>query len=319
MAHNINRTNGRDAFAFTGDRKSIWHGLGQEIRPDALWTEVHKAAGLDWQVVKVPAYTRRPDGLFAVIPDHYATIRSDTHDALGVVGDRYEPVQNAEAFQWLDAFHGLRYSTAGALGRGERVFIVAEFPDLDFSVRGEQVRNYLLFTSTHDGSGSVEGGFTPTRVVCQNTLNLALGTGLDRHFRVRHTASWKDGLKQAERIIGLNRTYCEGLAQVAESLAAQRLTREQAEGLYTVLVPDPEDAKPTRAQNVRAELLTLFESGHGNRGESRWDWLNGAVEYADHARTIRGANKAESRFTSSMFGSAQAFKQRAFDLAVAAY
>jgi phage/plasmid-like protein (TIGR03299 family) len=316
MSANIERRNGRDSMAYRAKTGAPWHGLGQTLPDNPSLAEVISAAQLDYRVALRPCYQRQSDGIFVPIEDKYAIYRTDTEDALGVVGERYTPIQNTEAFSWLEAFTGLTYDTAGALGRGERAWIMAAFDELDFYVadrKSERIQNNLLITTTHDGSGSVMVAMTPTRVVCQNTLTVGL-RGASRLVKIRHTKNWSDKLAEAERVMALNRKHSWALIEACDRLALTPMSRDEAVAAFAELVPG--DA--TRSANIRGELLSLFEFGTGNRGETRWDWLNAVTEYSDHTRTVRGQHKAEQRFKSAVLdGSAVAFKQRAFDLVVA--
>lgn len=319
MGHRLNQhSSGEFSMAFRGKREAIWHGLGQEIPEDSSFDQVIELAHLGYEVKLEPIRLASEEGWLEPINTHKATVRQDTRQVLGVVGSRYHVVQNVDAFRALERIPDLRIDTAGAFGKGERVWILGEDKGGAFTIRGEEMKSYLLFANSHDGSQMVTAGFTPTRVVCWNTFSMAMRGGLKNQVSIRHTANWSHELSEWERVLELNRKFVASLKEKGEELALRMLSHTQALEMFAELVPDSVDAKvSTRTENMRGELMTLFQFGAGNRGESRWDWLNAAIEYTDFYRSTKGKDKAESRMKSSLFGSGVALKQRAFELAVA--
>ncbi len=154
-------------------REVPWHGLGVRVESALCSADALKMSGLDWNVVQHSIMTDTGD----VIPGYKANIRDKDNRVLGVVTDRYKVVQNAEAFAFTDALlgEGVRYETAGSLQEGRKIWLLAKLPD-KYVIADEQIEPYLVFSSSHDGSGAIKVAMTPVRVVCQNTLNLALST-----------------------------------------------------------------------------------------------------------------------------------------------
>ena len=171
MAHNLATTNGKTAMMYVGEVP--WHRLGTKLDQPATAREAITAAGLDYRVELKPLKT--DDG--NDVPTRKATVRTDTNQVLGVVGNGYVPVQNFQAFGFLDAVvadGGLRYHTAGALGRGEKIWMLAKLPgQIQVKNSADIVDKFLLLSNAHDGSAALRVYFTPIRVVCQNTLSLA--------------------------------------------------------------------------------------------------------------------------------------------------
>jgi phage/plasmid-like protein (TIGR03299 family) len=189
MAHNLFYNEQTDKVSFFSVKEKAWHGLGQIVADYPTSAEAIRYAGLDYTVEKRPLFTNAlnndltgfdPD--FATskldVPAFFATVRNDNDSVLGVVGKDYEVVQNADAFQFFDAIvgggDGIKYETAGALGKGERIFITAKLPDYIKVGKQDMIEQYLFLTTSHDGFGSITAAFTPTRIVCNNTLNAAL-------------------------------------------------------------------------------------------------------------------------------------------------
>ena len=164
-------------------RETPWHGLGRIIMDAPASREALELAGLDWQVESRNIYS----GTGAMIPGYRANVRSTDDAVLGVVSDRYRIVQNEEAFQFTDDLlgEGVTYETAGSLQGGKKVWMLARLPR-KYLIAGDQVEPSLVIFNSHDGSSGVKVAMTPIRVVCQNTLNLALNTA-KRSWTARHT------------------------------------------------------------------------------------------------------------------------------------
>jgi phage/plasmid-like protein (TIGR03299 family) len=216
MAHQLLIENGRASMFYVDSPP--WHGLGTRLAAPPTSREAIEAAGLGWTVAKVPLYgvggTR-----FAVPPDRFALLREDLigHQdghVLGIAGPEYVPLQNRRAFDFFDPLvqdgHAW-YETAGALGRGERVWIQARLAgDLEIAP-GDRVKRFLLLSNSHDGTSSVQIHLTPVRVVCNNTLIAALFDG--RPISIRHDLNMAGRLEQAKVLLGLVNQRYEGTSR----------------------------------------------------------------------------------------------------------
>jgi phage/plasmid-like protein (TIGR03299 family) len=184
MAHQINFNQKTGKNSFMSVKEKAWHGLGQIIDRYPTSSEAIEHAGLDYIVEKRPLFTYDtenhlgdPENDIIIpeieVPNFFATVRADTEQVLGVVGNDYEVVQNRDAFSFFDAIvgggDGILYETAGALGNGERVFITAKLPDYIRVGVKDWIEQYLFLTTTHDGLGSITAAFTPIRIVCNNS------------------------------------------------------------------------------------------------------------------------------------------------------
>ena len=322
MAHNLATANGKTSFAYYGE--SPWHGLGQKLDAPATAQEAVTAAGLDYEVQLTPVATY--DGL--TVDGRRAVVRYDKQEVLGIVSDRYVPVQNKQAFGFLDAVvaeGGLRYHTAGALGRGEKIFLLAKLPE---SIRvknsDDVVDKYLLLANSHDGSSALRVFFTPVRVVCQNTLAMAERRGHGQGVSIMHKGNLETKIREAQRVLGLAQRFYDDAADKIDSLASHYPSQEQLKLFFAALYPDPEEGKNNaRAKNIREELHRLFEQGIGHddptiKGTS-WTALNSVTEYVDRHRSTRGkddTNRASRRLDSIWFGSGANLKAKAWDLAL---
>lgn len=310
MAHNIN------SLFYYGAKP--WHKLGTEVKEAQTSAGAIEAAGLNWQVQK--HQLQRADG---VQVDAFATVRSDTLENLGVVGDVYRPLQNREAFSFFDAIVGEKaaiYHTAGALGKGETVWILAKLPGYIRVVGDDVSEKYLLLTNRHDGSGAVQVRFTPIRVVCQNTLNVALG-GTERAFKARHTGNLGLRVKSVQDYLGIVDAKAALFEQAAQRLATVQLTQEAWKNYLgkSGLLPEVKEGErpSSRAYQIIEDASRLFERGQGQdlpgaRGTA-WGAFNAVVEYVDYVRSTRNDKRAESL----LFGSGAQVKQAAWDNALA--
>ncbi|HLY73297.1 MAG TPA: DUF932 domain-containing protein [Planctomycetota bacterium] len=298
-----------------------WHGLGIALDHPANSAEAIRAAGLDW---RVELFTASAVGM--PIPGAQGVVRMDRREPIAVVGQRYVPIQNTEAFGFFDQLIGeghAVYETAGALDRGRRIWLLARLPGHVWVTREDSVGKYLLLTNSHDGTSPLRALFTPIRVVCENTLRAALGEGQSSGIKVRHVGDIRDKAKEARRLLGISLKYYDAFAGQAQAMAGCALKREALDLYLKSLVPDPEDVDPSRAVATRESLVRLFETGKGNdlptvRG-SLWAALNAVSELVDHERPVRvkpGETQNEVRWKSAQFGSGARLKERAWSEAL---
>lgn len=269
MAHNINRNEltGKDSF-FTVKEKA-WHGLGQVLEDYPTAAEAITLAGLDYQVVKQPIFTQTQEYQIGVtdemqeIKSHFATMRTDTNQILGIVGSKYEVVQNSEAFTFFDALatpeNGIQYETAGALGDGEKIFITAKMPEVIKVGRKDIIEEYIFLTTSHDGSGSIMAAFTPIRIVCNNTLNMALKNHSNAVY-IKHTANASEKLKEAARIISIADKTSLTLELLFNSWAKVKLNDMEVKKLINLaMAPNKEVFEAVATNNKAFEFSRQYE------------------------------------------------------------
>lgn len=192
-------------------REKPWHGLGVVVEEAPSSEDALRLAGLDWRVVQKSLYTNS-----GLVDGYKANVRESDNTVLGVVTDRYKVVQNTEAFAFTDNLlgEGVKYETAGSLQGGKKVWILARLPR-EYIMSGERITPYLVFSNTHDGSGAVKVAITPVRVVCNNTLNLALSTA-NRCFSMVHTGDIKGKIDEAKQTLFMADEYMEALGNEFE-------------------------------------------------------------------------------------------------------
>jgi len=294
-----------------------WHGLGVYVGDENVDSATAiKKADLAWRVAKVPAIAQGtwPEGskkageIWSTEPsDEYNLIVRNTDlRTLGMVKGRYEPLQNHEAFAFMDSLvekGAIKYHTAGSLAGGKRIWILAQIAAGTFEVvKGDPQETYLLLTTSHDGSSATLVLFTAVRVVCANTLAMALGAKGERSISVRHTKNAKAKLAAAKQSLGFATEALDKYKEVCAYLASLSMNGVEARAFLETLIPDPEKGRPARARNKRQELLDLFQGkGKGSdikgvRG-TRWGMLNAVTEYNSHKGT-----DADKRMRSVWFG-----------------
>lgn len=319
MAHNLNILDGVASMAYTGE--TPWHGLGQRADSAMTSQQAMELGRLNFKLEKCPIQAILPQDLIKIpVPNQYAIVRTDTRKALGIVGERYTIVPNAECFSFFDSIVGegkAIFHTVGALGEGEVVWIMAKLPN-DIVVKDRDIINsYLLLKTSHDGSCSVQAKFTPVRVVCQNTLSMAFNGKTE--VSIRHTETASDKLKLAHKLMGIVSQQFEETRVSFDKLASKEINSAEVTRLTTKLLK-LEDKKAddvsTRAENISLAINGLFATGKGNMGRTLWDWYNGVTEYVDHKSTVReGSNRWEAN---TFNPNRLAMKERALDLALAA-
>ena len=269
-------------------RTAPWHGLGARVEEALTSQDALHYSGLDWQVKQEPLMT----GTFKSVPGYVANVRSDNDRILGIVSDSYKVVQNEEAFAFTDALigEGVRYETAGSLDEGRKVWLLAKLPER-YQLVGEDVDPYIVFTSSHDGSGAIRVAPTPIRVVCQNTLNLALNTA-KRSWSTTHTSNVHSRLDDARNTLLFADKYMKALQQEAERLSMQRVTDKMFYNLVDKLLPVDEDAsEQTKSNNLKQRSDLIYRYFHApdlvDLPKNGWRFINAVSDHATHAQPLR--------------------------------
>ncbi len=285
-------------------REKPWHGLGTRVEEAPSSREALRLAGLDWQVVQEPVYT----GLQEPVEGCRANVRSTDRKILGVVSDRYKVVQNSEAFAFTDELlgSGVRYETAGSLMEGRRVWILARLPR-EYIIAGDRISPYLVFSNTHDGSGSVKVAVTPVRVVCHNTLNLALSTA-SRSFSMMHTGNIRGKIEEARDTLFLAEKYMDCLGEEVEKLRRQKMTEAQVKEYIDLLLPMEKEPTPVQEKNIlrlRRDMMRRYHDAPDLRkaGNNAYRFVNAVSDFATHAEPLRKtANYKENLFARTVDG-----------------
>lgn len=299
-------------------REKPWHGLGTKVEEAPTSADALRLAGLDWEVAQEPIFTEAGDA----IAGYKVNVRDSDRKVLGVVSDRYRIVQNREAFSFTDALlgNGVRYETAGSLQEGKRVWLLARLPR-EYIIAGERISPYLVFSNSHDGSGAVRVALTPIRVVCNNTLNLALERA-SRSWSMIHTGNISDKMQEAKDTLFMAETYMDSLGEEFERLRRQKVTESQLKEYVEQLLPLEKEATPMQEKNtmkLREDMLRRYYDAPDLRGvgNNAYRFINAVSDFATHAKPLRRtANYNENLFMRTMDGNPMI--DRAYQLVKAA-
>lgn len=275
-----------------------WHQLGVVTKGALTSAEAIKKAGLDWTVTLQPMVTfdaENGQAGFIEVPDHYATVRDNDMSVLGVVGNRYVPIQNIECFDFMDTVvddSDAKYETAGSLHNGRIVWMLL---NLNKSVQVDEdvTHNYLLLTNSHDGSSSLKGLTTPIRVVCANTLRMALGD-MRNSFSFRHTKNLQGKVAQARSILTQSYNYVDAFQLEMEKLLDTEVTNDRFKEIMDTVLPIPEPTTEnvkavTRVSNIRGEITSLFNKPEfETQRNTAWALINATSNYEQWKASIRG-------------------------------
>ena len=286
-------------------RKAPWHGLGTRVEEAPGSREALIYAGLDWNVVQKPVYA----GDDAIPVEGFtANVRETDNRILGIVSDRYKVVQNREAFAFTDALlgNGVRYETAGSLQGGRKVWLLARLPQR-YIMNGDELAPYLVFSNSHDGSGAIKVAITPVRVVCQNTLNLALETA-KRSWSACHVGAVGDKLEEAKHTLIYAEEYMRELGREFNRLHRIKVSNEKAEKIVAALLPIDPDMSEISKKNIRRQqedILIRYQKAPDLSGMDKdgYRFINAVADFATHAEPIRRTeNYQETLFAKTVDG-----------------
>jgi len=294
-------------------------GMGWGVSfPEDSKLGIHEAivaSGLDWEVELRDICTHNGKGSALGITDYSAVCRKTDNAVLGVVGAGYRPLQNSQAFNWFQPFiktNAARIETAGSLRGGKRIWILASV-NAESGIVGKEdvIRNYILLSSSHDGSLAVRIGFTPIRVVCMNTLTQAHGSEASKLLRVKHTAGLIASMEIIREIMNVAQTEFNATVEQYNRLAKQDIKQGDLEK-YVKIVFDIKD--PAKSKKVLPEVTALFEGGRGSKvaGKTYWGAYNAATEYLNYYR----GKSADARVDSLWFGESLEINRKALTTAL---
>jgi phage/plasmid-like protein (TIGR03299 family) len=333
MAHNLNIENGRASMMYVGE--TPWHELGTRLEhAPKTAAEAMQAANLNWDVGLKPVYCM-DGGVYYEIPEKKAVVRLDKWGqpdctTFALVGNDYQVFQNRDAFGFFDpliATGKVSYETAGALGSGERVWVLGKV-DSEMDIRGDKVNKYLLFSTGHDARTALQIRFTPVRVVCQNTLVISL-QGKGDLSKIYHIPGMDKRVRMAQEEVQKVLGIYDKIETTYNQFAVKQLTTDELKQYLEAVFPDPKLQKgqlETRRykialqenQEIREFATKLFNEGIGNDKPpiqgTLWAAYNGIVEMVDHHQ--RHPNRWK-RLEYICFGEGQKIKQLAFEKAKA--
>lgn len=285
-------------------RETLWHGLGTKVLEAPASKDALQLAGLDWRVLQEPIYTAMEE----LVDGYKANVRDSDRKVLGVVTDRYRVIQNDEAFAFTDELlgAGVKYETAGSLQGGRKVWLLAHMPH-EYIISGERISPYLLFSNTHDGSGAIKVALTPIRVVCQNTLNLALANA-KRSWSMIHTGDIKEKMQEAKDTLFLAENYMDELGKEFEALRMKKLMDKQVMEYIEILLPIEDGSTPQQEKNMkrlREDMKIRYFDAPDLQGvgKNAYRFVNAVSDFATHAEPLRRTeNYKENLFSCTVDG-----------------
>ena len=269
--------------------------------------EALEKSQLNWTVEEHELFT----GNGVDVDTHKALVRNDNRKVVGIVGAKYEPVQNLSAFAFIDVLaekYGAEYVYGGEVKGGRKTFIQASLKEAFEPVAGDVVQSNITILNSHDGSSSYRAFLTPIRLFCTNQLNNAIKSAT-ASICIRHTSRVEDRIRDAFNVFKMGTEAFDLFKERAQYLAHKMVDRQMVNEFIDSLIPDTGHA---RSRNQRDKVTELFEYGKGNTGQTAWHLYNAATEWVDHER---GKN-SEQRLDSSLFGSGASIKGKAFQLAL---
>lgn len=294
MAHNVETM-------FSAGRQKPWHyaetsEVTKLIQDAPTSKDALRYAGLDWEVMQTPVYME--NGI--EIPNYKANVRSTDGSCLGIVTNRYQIVQNTEAFEFTDAIVGetengvVTYETAGSLCGGRKIWLLAKMPVQ--KVLDDDVEPYMFFSNSHDGSGAIKVGMTPIRIVCNNTLNMALA-GAKRSWSTKHVGDMQSKLEEAKLCLQMADKYMQNLDIEADRLANAKLYKEQIDEILDEMFPIDDNDTDRKKQNVQSVkdnfYVAYFMPDILKFGESAWRAVNAMSDMVTHSTPQRNTKSYE--------------------------
>ena len=307
---------------FSGNGVTPWHGIGEIVKGTLSSEEAIKVAKLDWDVTPKPIF----DEFGREIPGYKVNQRSSDNKNLGIVTNKYKIVQNSEAFSFTDALlgKGVQYESAGSLASGKRVWLLARMENT--TIAEENIDPYLVFTNSHDGTGAVRVAITPIRVVCQNTLNLALDQA-SRHWSCAHKGDIQSKLEEARFTLQNAEAYMEALEEEFGELKLKKITEKQVRDMIDKLLEiefnnlfvnavkkgNVIDFKERLRQQKyeeklnrkKADILNIYFDKPDLRGteQSAFRFVNAVSDYATHTTDHKNTkNYQENLFMKTIDG-----------------
>lgn len=312
MAHNLEIINGQ-AQMFSV-REVPWHGLGKVVTEAPSIPGAIKLAGLDWNVRELPIAFDNGASLksgieYKNIQGYKSLVRSSDDSVLSVMKSSYTVLQNQSAFEFFNPFveaKAASLETAGSLREGKVIWVMAKLNKAPIEVgKGDEVNKFLLLSNSHDGSIAVRVGFTPVRVVCNNTLTMALENSKSQIIKLRHSKTVSERLDNVQEIVNAMDAKFEATAEQYQYLASKVINKEDFEKFVNIvfkLKPEGTERDKMRHNKMMQTITNLFENGAGAHLKSakgtRWGAYNAVTEFLTHEY----GTSQESRLHSNWFG-----------------
>jgi len=320
-----------------------WHGLGKAVGTEKTAKDAIVLAGLDWENELQPIFLKGKnviDGIPVIgdqVPERQAVVRKTDGSILGVVGPNYEIIQNVDCFNFLDDVIGegqAVYHTAGSLFQGRRIFITIKLNE-DMLIGQDKINKFLLLAAGHDGTMAVHVKFTPIRVVCNNTLSMALNVKVEAGkrkqiqdtFRIKHTGNFRDRVSECREALKLADYYYKYMGEQFNRMLDQQFSQSDFEKFTLNLLPNPvskdgEEKESKRRQKTRDALVKIFTEDTTTKDvrNTKWAAFNAVTTFVDHNRPTRikeGKEEADVRFDTILYKGGKELREKAYELLTA--
>ena len=285
-----------DSMMYVGE--TPWHTLGNKLNKPPTTEEALREAGLNWNVRKMPTFYKK-EWVGTKPTGHYVTVRSDTEEVLGHVSERYEVLQNKEAMEPFNVLldHGFELETAGAIEGGKKVWVLAKSPK-EFLVGDDKIQPYAFLYTSHDGSAGNSFRDTAVRIVCKNTLDIALARESTVKYAIKHTRNIKENVDILTERLKVSEGNIKQAIDGMNRMVEYRMDPNELDLYLEQSVPyllsrhkesRPEHGIQTRnfAKPVYDKMVDNFYHGRGNKGETLWDAYNAITEYYTHDKQYK--------------------------------
>ena len=304
------------------NKEKLHTGIGSEIINATSYDDVLNQAGLNWTVDAQPIYTEI-NGTQILIPGSKTIVRNEDMKPLGIVSDKYQIVNNSEAFSFTESLfdvHQIEFIRGGSYRGGSSTWLEAKITG-KYSILGDDTDCFLIFKNSHDGSGSVMCMILPTRIACSNALNLNLAN-TSRHWRCVHSSNVFDKMSEAQEILLAGSTYMKELDKEAEKLNAIKITDSQVSQFVNRLFPINDDMTDKTVSNIitRRERLTdtyYHKDDLANYDNNGYKFVSAVADYIDHVDGRNTKNANLNRFMNVAYGNASVDKAYEMILQVA--
>lgn len=283
-------------------REKPWHGLGVRVEEALSSSEAIEIAGLNWTIEAKPVYDQNGN----IIPGYVANTRSSDGTVKGIVSNKYRIVQNKEAFDFTDSLvgEGITYETAGSLRGGKKIWLLGRMPER--YILGEKFEPFICFTNTHDGTGAVRACMTPVRVVCNNTLNMAL-SGAKRAWSTPHLGNIQAKLQEARTTLQIADEYLVKLDEEADRLANEKFSESNVEQALELMFPVPDNATERQKKTIKEAkdgiMVCMIRPDIAQYLGTKYGFINAVSDFVGHSDPVRHTKNYEAnRWESIMAG-----------------
>jgi len=305
-----------------------WKKIGTKITADNIADAMIEVGG-DFSVGTKPIFTQGEnliDGIPVIgqsVPMK-AIIRQDNNAVLGVVGENYKPIQNAESFGFFDELvqeKQAKYTYGGIMpngpyANGSKIFIAADLKDT-MKIGPDECKQTVILQSSHDGSSAVNVQFLVYRVICSNGL-IAVDKARSNQVKISHTKNYKNRFITARTVLGTAKRYFEEMEKIYNMFYDSLFSDSEMNDLTLKLFPDVDEKNNTRRENTRFQLNNLFKNGAGHNeiANTKWAALNAVAEFSDHktGKTTKNKNAGVNEFNSAINGPGAKLKNQAYQL-----